>query len=122
LPKMRPARSKSSRPTRKTSRSPRLRLFYVCTGLLCGATTRHVVLRPAVLLSLLAALTLLPTVAKAHTISDGDTLKQGGVTCRLFGQSIVCQEKDRDRYGGVVAICQISGQDMGAILVREGLA
>jgi len=66
----------------------------------------------------------------AQTITDGDTLKQGGVTYRLWGidapelaqtcpdgwpagrmaatrlqaltagNSIVCQEKDHDRYGG----------------------
>lgn len=88
----------------------------------------------------------------AQTITDGDTLKQGGVTYRLWGidapelaqacpdgwqagrmaatrlqalttgRSIVCQEKDRDRYGRIVAICRASGEDLGAILVREGLA
>jgi len=30
------------------------------------------------------------------------------------GRSIVCQKKDRD--------CRASGEDLGAILVREGLA
>lgn len=88
----------------------------------------------------------------AQTITDGDTLKQGGVTYRLWGidapeakqvcpdgwpagsfattrlkaltagRPIVCQEKDRDRYGRIVAICRASGEDLGAILVREGLA
>jgi endonuclease YncB( thermonuclease family) len=88
----------------------------------------------------------------AQTITDRDTLKQGGVTYRLWGidapelkqacpdgwpagrvaatrlqaltagRSIVCQEKDRDRYGRTVAICRASGEDLGAILVREGLA
>jgi endonuclease YncB( thermonuclease family) len=38
------------------------------------------------------------------------------------GRSIVCQEKDRDRYGRIVAICRASGEDLGAIMVREGLA
>jgi endonuclease YncB( thermonuclease family) len=38
------------------------------------------------------------------------------------GRSIVCQEKDRDRYGRIVAICRASGEDLGAILVREGMA
>ena len=88
----------------------------------------------------------------AQTITDGDTLKQGGVTYRLWGidapeakqvcpdgwpagslattrlqaltagRSIVCQEKDRDRYGRIVAICRASGEDLGAIMVREGFA
>ena len=90
--------------------------------------------------------------ASAQGITDGDTLKQGGVTYRLWGidapeltqtcpdgwpagrmatarlqeltagRSVVCQEKDRDRYGRIVAICRASGEDLGAILVREGLA
>ena len=38
------------------------------------------------------------------------------------GRSIVCQEKERDRYGRTVAICRASGEDLGAVLVREGLA
>ena len=38
------------------------------------------------------------------------------------GRSIVCQEKDRDRYGRTVAICRASGEDLGAIMMREGLA
>jgi endonuclease YncB( thermonuclease family) len=38
------------------------------------------------------------------------------------GRSIVCQEKDRDRYGRIIAICRASGEDLGAIMVREGLA
>lgn len=88
----------------------------------------------------------------AQTVTDGDTLKQGGVTNRLWGidapelaqicsdgwpagrmaatrlqaltagRSIVCQEKDHDRYGRTVAICRASGEDLGAALVREGMA
>ena len=102
--------------------------------------------------SLLAALALSATPAATQTVTDGDTLKQGGVTYRLWGidapelaqvcpdgwpagrmaatrlqaltagRPIVCQEKDRDRYGRTVAICRASGEDLGAILVREGLA
>lgn len=98
------------------------------------------------------ALVALGTAAVAQSITDGDTLKQGGVTYRLWGidapelaqtctdgwpagrlaatrlqaltagRSIVCQEKDRDRYRRTVAICRASGEDLGAILVREGLA
>jgi endonuclease YncB( thermonuclease family) len=90
--------------------------------------------------------------AAAQTITDGDTLKQGGITYRLWGidapeakqvcpdgwpagslatsrlqaltagRPIVCQEKDRDRFGRIVAICRASGEDLGAILVREGMA
>src|SRR4029453_3890899 len=93
----------------------------------------------------------LSSTAWSQTV-DGDTLKQGGVTYRLWGidapeakqvcpdgwpagslartklqaltagRSVVCQEKARDRYGRIVAICRASGEDLGAILVREGLA
>jgi endonuclease YncB( thermonuclease family) len=106
--------------------------------------------RLAAIVLLLASIVDLP--AAARSITDGDTLKQGGVTYRLWGidapeatqtcpdgwpagslattrlqaltagRSIVCQEKDRDRYGRVVAICRASGEDLGAILVREGFA
>jgi endonuclease YncB( thermonuclease family) len=92
------------------------------------------------------------SAALGQSIVDGDTLKQSGNTYRLWGidapelaqtcangwpagrmaasrlqalaagRSIICQEKDRDRYGRIVAICRASGEDLGAILVREGLA
>ena len=101
-------------------------------------------------LSLLASLAVIGG-GNAQTITDGDALKQGGVTYRLWGidapeakqvcadgwpagslaatrlqaltagRSIVCQEKDRDRYGRIVAICRASGEDLGATMVREGL-
>jgi endonuclease YncB( thermonuclease family) len=91
-------------------------------------------------------------LATAQTITDGDTLKVGGTiyrqwgidapetkqecldgcpagrlaTTRLLaltsGKQVACQEKDRDRYGRVVAICRVAGEDLGAILVREGYA
>lgn len=90
--------------------------------------------------------------AVSQTITDGDTIKQGGVIYRLWGvdapeskqdcpdgwpagrmattrlleltagRPVICEEKDRDRYGRTVAICRVSGEDLGAIMVREGLA
>lgn len=90
--------------------------------------------------------------ATAQTITDGDTLKVGGTIYRLWGidaperqqecpdgwpagrlattrllaltsaKPVACQEKDRDRYGRTVAICRVAGEDLGAILVREGYA
>lgn len=95
----------------------------------------------------LSTLTLAQTA-----ITDGDTVKLSGAIYRLWGidapeakqvcpdgwpagrfattrlqaltagRSIVCQEKDRDRYGRIVAICRTSGEDLGSIMVREGLA
>src|SRR4029450_3916511 len=35
---------------------------------------------------------------------------------------VVCQEKDRARFGRIVAVCRVSGEDLGAIMVREGFA
>ena len=88
-------------------------------------------------LSLLAMALAAASPCFAQTITDGDTLKQGGVTYRLWGidapeakqvcpdgwpagslavsrlqaltagRSIVCQEKDRDRFGRIVAICDL---------------
>ena len=69
-------------------------------------------------LRLLATALVVGSPCAAQTITDGDTLKQGGAA----GRSVVCQEKDRDQYGRTVAICRANGEDLGAILVREGLA
>lgn len=90
--------------------------------------------------------------ASAQTITDGDTLKLNGTIYRLWGidapetkqdcpdgwpagrlattrlqaliqgKTVVCEAKDRDRYGRTVAICRASGEDLGAIMVRQGMA
>jgi endonuclease YncB( thermonuclease family) len=44
------------------------------------------------------------------------------VRARYQGKSATCEALDRDRYGRVVARCTVDGQDMGAALVRDGLA
>lgn len=38
------------------------------------------------------------------------------------GWDVRCVARDRDRYGRVVARCAADGQDLGAVLVSEGLA
>jgi endonuclease YncB( thermonuclease family) len=40
----------------------------------------------------------------------------------IKGKTVVCEKKDTDRYGRTVAICRSSGEDLGAIMVREGMA
>ena len=92
------------------------------------------------------------TAAHAQTITDGDTLKLNGTTYRLWGidapeakqncldgwpagrlattklqsliqgKTVACEAKDTDRYGRTVAICRASGEDLGALMVREGMA
>lgn len=89
---------------------------------------------------------------EAQSITDGDTLKLNGTVYRLWGidapevkqgcpdgwpagrmattrllqliqgKTINCEAKDTDRYGRTVAICRVSGADLGAIMVREGMA
>lgn len=88
----------------------------------------------------------------AQTTTDGDTLRLNGVTYRLYGidapetkqvcaddwpagtlatrrlqvliggGNVVCEKRDQDRYGRTVAVCRANDRDLGAILVREGLA
>jgi endonuclease YncB( thermonuclease family) len=41
---------------------------------------------------------------------------------RIVGKSVSCDERDRDRYGRIVAVCHAGGEDLNAWLVSEGLA
>jgi endonuclease YncB( thermonuclease family) len=91
-------------------------------------------------------------LACAQTVTDGDTIKHNGTTYRLWGidapetrqacadgwpagieasrhladlmsgHTVVCEYKDRDRYGRTVALCRADGQDLGAAMVRAGMA
>jgi len=41
----------------------------------------------------------------------------------VAGQTLTCQEKDRDRYGRSVAMCRLpDGRDIGAEMVAAGMA
>jgi hypothetical protein len=87
-----------------------------------------------------------------EVVVDGDTLRQGAQSFRLHGidapefhqicadgwrageaarralQSLVnkgrvhCERLTTDRYGRTVAICRINGEDLGAAMVRRGMA
>lgn len=91
-------------------------------------------------------------VAAQVPVTDGDTLKLDGTTYRLWGidapetkqdcpdgwpagrlattmlqtlikgRTIVCEAKDTDQYGRTVAICRAGGEDLGALMVRAGMA
>ena len=82
----------------------------------------------------------------APGITDGDTLRCNGVRVRLWGidaperdtpagppatralaqiidgGTIVCEQKDIDRYGRTVALCRINGRDIAAEMVAQGHA
>lgn len=98
------------------------------------------------------AVALSVTTVTAQTSTDGDTLRLNGVTYRLYGidapetkqvcadgwpagslattrlqgliggGNVVCKKRHQDRFGRTVAVCQVDGEDLGAILVQEGLA
>ena len=40
----------------------------------------------------------------------------------ISGRAVVCEEKDRDRYGRIVAVCRAGGEDLNAWMVAEGWA
>jgi endonuclease YncB( thermonuclease family) len=96
-------------------------------------------------------LMLLALPAQAQTVVDGDTLKLNGKTFRLHGidapelsqtcegwlageyaaavlrgmlekRFVVCIPKTTDRYGRTVAVCLADGMDVGAEMVRQGMA
>jgi endonuclease YncB( thermonuclease family) len=90
------------------------------------------------------------------SVIDGDSIRVGGETVRLFGidapevdqtcrrpdgtvwrcgawardearrmfegRRATCREMDRDRYGRIVATCEMEGHDIGAVLVSNGHA
>ena len=44
------------------------------------------------------------------------------LAARIRGRSVACQERDRDRYGRVVAACSLSGMDLNGWMVAQGWA
>ena len=41
---------------------------------------------------------------------------------RIAGRMVVCEERDRDRYGRSVAVCRAAGEDVNAWMVAAGWA
>ncbi len=44
------------------------------------------------------------------------------VRAQFDGQRAICTQQDIDRYGRVVATCDVDGADLGAVIVSEGWA
>ena len=44
------------------------------------------------------------------------------LTDRIGSRTVTCEERDRDSYGRIVAVCQLAGQDLNAWLVAQGWA
>jgi endonuclease YncB( thermonuclease family) len=94
---------------------------------------------------------LLASPAIAQTIVDGDTIKLNGTTWRLWGmdapetkqwcgdypagvlatgvlvklmkdKAITCEDRGHDRYGRTIGLCRANGSDLGAAMVRLGMA
>jgi endonuclease YncB( thermonuclease family) len=99
----------------------------------------------------LAAL-LMATPAAGQPMVDGDTIRLDGAIYRIWGidaperrqacadgwsagaeanrkmaelvagRTITCEPRDKDRFGRIVALCRADGQDLGAAMVRAGMA
>jgi len=68
-----------------------------------------------------------PELGQACTNPDGarwdcGTWVADHLRARLGGRDVRCRAIETDRYGRTVATCTLAGQDIGRMLVREGLA
>jgi endonuclease YncB( thermonuclease family) len=41
---------------------------------------------------------------------------------KIAGRTVTCEEHDRDRYGRIVAVCKVAGEDLNRWMVQSGLA
>lgn len=104
------------------------------------------------IVSLFAALPAFADFSGAVRVKDADTIEVAGVSVRLHaidapevaqkcgggwacgrwatnrardlfeGHQAKCHPIEQDRYGRTVARCSVAGQDMGRLLVRQGMA
>ena len=66
-----------------------------------------------------------PTVESAQTCPDGwpaGSLATARLKALTAGRLVICDDRGRDRDGRTIARCTANGEDLGAILVREGMA
>jgi endonuclease YncB( thermonuclease family) len=93
-----------------------------------------------------AAQTVMVTIVDGHTLSLGDrTYLLWGIEAPdklqicddgwpagqeairalaglVQGHAIECQTRDKDRFGTVIALCLADGSDLGAMMIRNGMA
>jgi len=103
------------------------------------------------LIALALVLGSIPAQAQQAWVVDGDTLRISGQTFRIFGidapessqwcgdwpagleatntmgrlvygKDVVCNDRGRDVYGRTIGLCMIHGVDLGAAMVRLGMA
>lgn len=109
-------------------------------------------MRQILLAGIAVGLAAIALSAHAQTVTDGDTIKLNGTKYRLWGidapetrqacvdgwmagheatakleelmrgHTITCEPRTKDRYGRTVALCRSDGQDIGAAMVRAGMA
>ncbi|WP_306418437.1 thermonuclease family protein [Pseudoprimorskyibacter insulae] len=68
-----------------------------------------------------------PELAQTCARADGTVWRCGSWAAqeaerRFGGKSATCTTRDVDRYGRIVATCRVDGQDMGQVLVQNGIA
>ena len=62
----------------------------------------------------------LPNVRQALALRAGSDTGPGAP--ESAGRPVACEERDRDRYGRVVAVCTVGGRDLNRWMVAEGWA
>ena len=87
-----------------------------------------------------------PALAQQIHVTDGDTIKVDTTTYRLWGidawrddypaeakatatleylmedRAVTCEDRGHDRYDRTIALCRADGRDLGAELMRLGMA
>ena len=59
--------------------------------------------------------------AEGHRWACGEQATRA-LADRIGGQTVHCEERDRDSFGRIVAVCQLAGRDLNAWLVAQGWA
>ncbi len=68
-----------------------------------------------------------PESSQLCTDATGQQYRCGQVAAnaldkKIAGRTVTCEERDRDRYGRIVAVCKVAGEDLNRWMVQSGLA